>query len=120
VLGHHDGVLGGVARLLAAGAEGTALVSVLPRDGVPPVPSPAELASACARHCLTLVEARPATPAEVAASGSSWAKRLRAGQARPVTLLRMRNAGGQPAPNSAAMGATSSGVLGSAVTRSTG
>jgi 16S rRNA (adenine(1408)-N(1))-methyltransferase len=89
VLGHDDAVLAGIARLLAPGAQATALVSVVPRDGVPPVPPPDELAVAYARHGLTLLEARPATRAEVAASGSSWAKRLRAATARPVTLLRL-------------------------------
>jgi 16S rRNA (adenine(1408)-N(1))-methyltransferase len=88
VLGHDDAVLAGIARLLAAGAQGMALVSVLPRDGVPALPPPAELANAYALHGLSLVEARPATREEVAASGSSWAKRLQAGRARPVTLLR--------------------------------
>jgi hypothetical protein len=81
-------VLDGVAALLAPGAEATALVSVTPRDGVPPIPEPADLAGAYGNHCLRLVEARAATPAEFAASGSSWAKRLKAGSARPVTLLR--------------------------------
>jgi hypothetical protein len=60
----------------------------VPRDGVPAIPPAAELAAAYARHGLELVEARPATATEVAASGSSWAKRLRAGKTRPVTLLR--------------------------------
>jgi len=88
VLGHDDEVLAGVARLLAPGAYATALVSVLPRDGVPAIPEAPALAGAYARHGLRVAEARPATPAEVAASGSSWAKRLRAGRERPVTLLR--------------------------------
>jgi 16S rRNA (adenine(1408)-N(1))-methyltransferase len=56
---------------------------------VPPVPPPEELAAAYARHGLELRECRPATAAEVRASGSSWAKRLRAGAERPVTLLRI-------------------------------
>jgi 16S rRNA (adenine(1408)-N(1))-methyltransferase len=86
-------VLAGIARLLAPGAAATALVSVVPRDGVPAIPRPDQLAAAYARHGLTLVDARPATRAEVAASGSSWAKRLRAGtSSRPVTLLRLRAA----------------------------
>ena len=83
-------MLAGVADLLAPGAEATALVSVIPHDGLPPVPPPEELAAAYARHGLELADARPATPAEVAASHSSWAKRLRAGRARPVVLLRLR------------------------------
>jgi 16S rRNA (adenine(1408)-N(1))-methyltransferase len=112
-------VLAGVARLLAPTATGTVLLSVVPRDGMPAIPAPAELAAAYARRGLRLVESRPATPAEVAASGSSWAKRLRAGQARPVTLLRLRAAGAQSAPNSAAIDATSSGASGGAVTRRT-
>jgi 16S rRNA (adenine(1408)-N(1))-methyltransferase len=91
VLGHDDAVLAGVARLLAPGATGRALVSVVPRDGVPPIPAEHELADAYVRHDLELVDLRPATPDEVAASGSSWAKRLRAGAARPVTLLRVRS-----------------------------
>jgi 16S rRNA (adenine(1408)-N(1))-methyltransferase len=88
VLGHEDAVLAGIARLAARGAPVSALVSVVPRDGAPPIPSAVELAAAYARHGLRLVEARPATAAEIAASGSSWAKRLRAGSARPVTFLR--------------------------------
>jgi 16S rRNA (adenine(1408)-N(1))-methyltransferase len=90
VLGHDDDVLAGAARLLRPGAEATVLLSVVPRDGVPAVPAADELAAAYARHGLTLIEARAATPAEVAGSGSSWAKRLRAGTARPVALLRAR------------------------------
>jgi 16S rRNA (adenine(1408)-N(1))-methyltransferase len=89
VLGEDDAVLAGVAALLAPGATGRVLVSVIPRDGVPPVPPADRLAAAYARHGLTLHEARPATPDEVAASGSSWGKRLRAGAARPVTLLQL-------------------------------
>jgi 16S rRNA (adenine(1408)-N(1))-methyltransferase len=103
LLGGDDAVLAGLARLLAPGAEGTVLLSVVPRDGIPPVPPAHELAPAYARHGLDLVEARPATPAEVAGSGSSWAKRLRAGRERPVTLLRLRapvfpDPGGGPRP----------------------
>ena len=91
MLGHDEAVLAGVARLLAPGATATALVSVVPRDGVPPIPPHAVLSAAYARHGLALVEMRPATPDEVAKSGSSWAKRLRAGTARPVTRLTMRH-----------------------------
>ncbi len=76
-------MLAGLAQLLAPGATATALVSVVPRDGVPAIPQPAALAAAYARHGLRLVEVRAATAAEVAASGSSWAKRLRAGRERP-------------------------------------
>jgi hypothetical protein len=77
-----------VERLLAAGAWGEALVSLVPRDGVPAIPRPDKLAVAYARHGLSLLEARPATPAQIAAAGSSWAKRLGVGRARPATWLR--------------------------------
>jgi 16S rRNA (adenine(1408)-N(1))-methyltransferase len=90
VLGYDDAVLAGLAGLLAPGAEVTVLTSVVPRDGAPPVPPADALARAYARHRLRLVEARAATRAEVAATHSSWAKRLRAGAERPVTLLRAR------------------------------
>jgi 16S rRNA (adenine(1408)-N(1))-methyltransferase len=90
LLGEDDAVLAGVVRLMAPGAEGRVLMSVVPRDGMPPVPPRCELARAYERHGLDLVEMRPATPEEVAASGSTWAKRLRAGRERPVTLVRFR------------------------------
>jgi len=96
VLGGDDAVLAGVAALLAPGATVAALVSVVPRDGVPPVPPEDRLAAAYAAHGLALVEARPATGDEVAASGSSWAKRLRAGSDRPVTRLLCRLRGELP------------------------
>jgi hypothetical protein len=80
-------VLAGVARLMAPGATATMLVSVVPRDGMPAIPERRELEAAYARQGLT-VETRPGTGAEVAASASSWAKRLRAPLDRPVTFLR--------------------------------
>jgi 16S rRNA (adenine(1408)-N(1))-methyltransferase len=90
VLGRDDAVLAGVASLLAPGAEAAVLVSVTPRDGVPPVPAPDALAAAYTRHGLRLVDLRPATREEVDGSGSSWAKRLRAGDARPVARMRVQ------------------------------
>jgi 16S rRNA (adenine(1408)-N(1))-methyltransferase len=92
VLGYDDNVLSGLVRLLAPGAEATALVSVVPRDGAPAVPHADQLRAAYAPHGVSVADARLATAAEVAASRSSWAKRLRAGTARPVTLLRLRAA----------------------------
>jgi 16S rRNA (adenine(1408)-N(1))-methyltransferase len=90
LVGEDDAVLAGVARLMAPGAEARVLLSVVPRDGMPPVPPHCELVPAYERHRLDLVEMRPATPDEVAASGSTWAKRLRAGRERPVSLVRFR------------------------------
>ena len=83
-------MLAGIANLLAPGAGVLVLLSVVSRDGVPPLPAVDHLAMTYSHHGLELVEARPATASEVAASHSSWAKRLRAGTARPVTLLRLR------------------------------
>jgi 16S rRNA (adenine(1408)-N(1))-methyltransferase len=91
VLGDDDAVLAGVAALLAPGATATALLSLVERDRVGAIPGADRLAAGYARHGLALVEARPATAAELAESASSWAKRLRAGNgARPVTLLRLQ------------------------------
>jgi len=66
------------------------MLSVLPHDNAPAVPPADFLAASYGRHGLSLLEAGEATSAEVAASHSSWAKRLRAGAERPVTLLRAR------------------------------
>ena len=93
VLGGDDAVLAGIAQLAAPGASVTALVSVVPRDGVGPLPSFGVLAAVYARHGLALVESRPATAADIAACGSSWAKRLGAGSTRPVTVLRATRSG---------------------------
>ncbi len=90
--GQDEAVLAGVARLMAPGAEARILMSVLPRDGMPPAPPRDALRLAYAVHGLDLFEMRQATAEEVAASGSSWAKRLRAGRERPVTLMRLRAA----------------------------
>jgi hypothetical protein len=68
------------------------VVDTRSRDGLPQVPPAEALRGIYARAGLTLVRSRPATPAEVAASGSSWAKRLRAGVVRPVTRLQLGNA----------------------------
>jgi hypothetical protein len=96
-LGRDDAVLAGIAQLLRPGAEATVLVSSRARRRAGG-PSADVLAAAYGRHGLELVEAREATTAEIAASHSSWAKRLRAGSARPVTLLRTRARGAPPVP----------------------
>jgi 16S rRNA (adenine(1408)-N(1))-methyltransferase len=88
VLGDDDAVLAGIARLLAPDATAAALVSVVPRDGVPDLPPRGELAATYARHGLELLEARAATGEELGQIRSSWAKRLRAGIDRPVTMIR--------------------------------
>jgi hypothetical protein len=42
------------------------------------------------RDGLAVTEARPATPADVAAAHSSWGKRLVAGRQRPAWLVQGR------------------------------
>ena len=85
VLGHDDAALAGVAALLAPGAIAHILVSVIARDGVPGVHD--DLEAVYGSYGLALLERRAASPEEIAASGSTWAKKLRAGSARPVTRL---------------------------------
>jgi 16S rRNA (adenine(1408)-N(1))-methyltransferase len=93
VLGLDPGALAGLAATLAPGGWVEALVSVVPTDGVPgiatlgPEHEPAIRAAwAAAGRCIEAFE--PASDARVAASGSSWARRLRAGRsARPVWRL---------------------------------
>ena len=86
VLGHDEPALAGLATLLAPGATATVLFSVIPRDGVPALHP--RLADVYARAGLALLERRAATADEIAASGSTWAKKLRAGVARPASLMR--------------------------------
>jgi len=94
MLGFDDDALGGVAAVLAPGGRLEVLVSVTPSDHVAGLPRLTEahettIASAWSSAVLGLVSMRPATAAEVAASGSTWARRLRngAGASRPVWRL---------------------------------
>jgi 16S rRNA (adenine(1408)-N(1))-methyltransferase len=86
VLGVDATVLGGIARVAKVGCEIRALVSVTERDGLGL--SARVDPSVYDAHGLRLIESRPARESEMAATNSSWAKRLRAGVARPVTLVR--------------------------------
>jgi 16S rRNA (adenine(1408)-N(1))-methyltransferase len=93
VLGLETGALAGVAAVLAPGGAVEALVSVVPSDGIPGIPAlcvdhePA-IRAAWAAAGLELSAFEPADPALIAASGSSWARRLRAGGTdRPVWRL---------------------------------
>ena len=76
----------GIARLVRAGGRVKALVSITERDGLdmPPL-CPEDRAGVAGRwacHGLVLEEFVPATPAEIAASCSTWARRLDAGRSR--------------------------------------
>jgi 16S rRNA (adenine(1408)-N(1))-methyltransferase len=91
-------VLGGLVRVLRPGATLSLLVSATDRDrgaGVAPIRAPdlAALAGAYGRHGLELTRVGPATAADVAASRSTWGRRLGAGAGRPAWLLQAQRAG---------------------------
>jgi 16S rRNA (adenine(1408)-N(1))-methyltransferase len=83
-------VLANLARIAAPGATLTVVWSVVDRDRAaigPEVPlRPSEERFAAVG--LDIRALRPASPAELSSTGSTWAKRLGAGADRPVTLLR--------------------------------
>src|ERR671913_1706264 len=94
-------VLAGLARVLRPGGTLSMLVSSTDRDrgaGVGPIDRPAlaVLAGAYARQGLAVTRVRPATPDDVAASRSTWGRRLGAGTRRPAWLLEARRV--RPAP----------------------
>jgi 16S rRNA (adenine(1408)-N(1))-methyltransferase len=98
-LGLDAAVATGIASLLATGGEVELLLAPSPRDGLAGVPTePATVVRAAestfAALGFELIEGRGATAAELAASRSTWAKRLRSGGRsadRPVTLVRLRS-----------------------------
>jgi 16S rRNA (adenine(1408)-N(1))-methyltransferase len=85
-------VMGGLARVLRPGATLSMLLSSTDRDrgaGAGPISEPtlAAMADAYGGHGLTVARARPPTPADVAATRSTWGRRLGAGTRRPAWLL---------------------------------
>jgi hypothetical protein len=95
VLGLDPVALAGIAALVAPGGRVEVLVSVVPSDRVAGIASldatcEAEIGRAWAAVGLELVSMRPASTAEIAASGSSWARRLRATRdVRPAWRLEL-------------------------------
>jgi 16S rRNA (adenine(1408)-N(1))-methyltransferase len=93
VLGLDQDALRGLASLLRPGGHVDALVSIVERDraaigaGPERLADPATVARAWQAHGLALRELRPATAAEIAASGSRWSRRLRTDRSRTVTRL---------------------------------
>jgi 16S rRNA (adenine(1408)-N(1))-methyltransferase len=88
----------GLATLLAPGGRIRTLASVTDRDGPAAGVSPADLddrdalAARWGRHGVELIDLRRATDEEIAASGSTWAKRLLAsgtGRDRDVRWLEL-------------------------------
>ena len=83
----------GLTRVMRPGAVLSMLLSATVRDrgaGVEPIQERTlhALTERYGRYGLDLIEVRPATPADVAASHSTWGKRLGAGRQRPAWLLR--------------------------------
>ncbi len=94
LLGLEPRARAGLASLVAPGGGLQALVSIEARDGLEDLRwslTDGHLATSWAESGFALDEIRPATPADVVASGSSWARRLRATSpdARRVTRLRL-------------------------------
>jgi 16S rRNA (adenine(1408)-N(1))-methyltransferase len=84
-------VIGSLASTCRQGGQLIAMWSLTSRDGrFSDLPADGDRAiyRAFERAGLRVVEHRAATPQEVAATHSSWARRLRAGRDRPVKLLR--------------------------------
>ena len=88
----------GVAALIKDGGHARILASVVDDDRLDLRPLSEEdastLADRWACHGLTLAEFRPATPIEIEASRSSWARRLSAGRRRPVWRIELGKAAG--------------------------
>ncbi len=104
VVAHRDApdAAAGIARLVAPGGVVVAHVSVDPRDrlALPALETitAAKLGACWRRHGLELTCWRPATAAEIGATGSSWARRLRAGRERAVWRLELRRRSSDGAP----------------------
>jgi 16S rRNA (adenine(1408)-N(1))-methyltransferase len=84
--------MSGVTGLMRPGAALSVLLSATERDGAAGVPSITErtqldLVDAYARYGLTVTDVRPATSDDVAASHSTWGKRLGVGRNRPAWRL---------------------------------
>jgi 16S rRNA (adenine(1408)-N(1))-methyltransferase len=102
-LGLDPAVAAGVAGLVAPRGTLELLMAPSARDGLEGIPTEVPAIVAAANGAFgplgfELVVGRAATPGEVAASGSSWAKRLAAGRngdaGRIVSLLRFKRRGG--------------------------
>ncbi|WP_157107872.1 methyltransferase domain-containing protein [Nocardia amikacinitolerans] len=88
-------VAAGLAGLLKPGAALSILVSVTEHDrgsGLPPIGENElrALAEPYAAHGLTIDEVTPATASDIAATGSSWGKRLGAGSQRNAWRIAAR------------------------------
>jgi 16S rRNA (adenine(1408)-N(1))-methyltransferase len=92
LLGANPAVMTGLTGVMRPGASLSMLISATARDrgaGVAPIQQRTlhALTDRYGQYGLDLIEVRPATPADIAASHSSWGKRLDAGGQRPAWLL---------------------------------
>jgi 16S rRNA (adenine(1408)-N(1))-methyltransferase len=82
-----------ITRVMRPGADLSVVLSTTDRDrgaGVPAIDE-STLHALCDRYGgygLTVTEVRPATVTDVAATHSTWGKRLAAGRKRPAWLIR--------------------------------
>ena len=99
-VGLDETVTAGIAALVAPGGTLELLLAPIARDGLAGVPTePGDVLHAAAvafgAHGFELIEGRPASAAEIAASCSTWAKRLGSvgnrSAVRPVMLVRLRS-----------------------------
>ncbi len=109
-LGLDDAAACGVAGLVAPGGVFDLLLAPAERDRLAGVPTSHDAIiegamSAFAPHGLEVLVARPATPAEIAATGSSWARRI------GVAGRRNGSNGSNPSNGSHGSGAVRSPVL---------
>ncbi len=93
-LGLDTTIAAAIARVAKPGGRVTLLVSVTPRDGVPGVPcldgtAVTAIGARWRKLGLSLAEARVASPADLRASGSSWARRLAAGREREAWQIEL-------------------------------
>jgi len=88
LVGLDPAILAGAAAVLRPGGRLTVLASVVPSDRVPGLEclddgAATAIGAAWRAAGLELTSMRPATPAEISASGSSWAGRLQAARHVP-------------------------------------
>jgi SAM-dependent methyltransferase len=92
-LGLDPAAAAGIASLVAVGGHVGSLISVVDGDRLDLPTLGPDVAGALAErwsyHGLTLSTFRPATLEEVAASGSSWARRVAVGRRRPVWRIEL-------------------------------
>jgi len=91
LVGPSAAVLSGIGRVLTPGGTLTVLLSITGRDGGKTLARGSIDCAAYRRAGLQVTAWRPATPGEIEASDSSWAKRLRAGADRAVWYLEARS-----------------------------